>query len=241
MLWNVLVRIGCFDLFLYRLTRGRWKPSNGSKLLRRSGLCIGAWNAKAGEGGQEEDSVTSLLWRANIDVTPEAHMATDEEVDCQVLQRQKGRSSSKELRGSGAWLPVTPQTSEPQRGVSVDPEVDPEVDQLRDLNAECEAAATANDPTVTPTGTLRQPAGKQDSQDHREVRESTNFRFGPQEFGSLPFWAHLVPAALAQFHTILTLSMFSGGFVHVVALCPPHGHDHGVVWWPMGGCVHHHH
>lgn len=39
---------------------------------------------------------------------------------------------------------------------------------------------------------------------------------GGEDFGKLPFWAHLLPAALAQFHTILALIAFSNGLLEIL-------------------------
>ena len=39
---------------------------------------------------------------------------------------------------------------------------------------------------------------------------------GGEDFGKLPFWAHLLPAALAQFHTILALIAFSNGLPDIL-------------------------
>lgn len=41
---------------------------------------------------------------------------------------------------------------------------------------------------------------------------------GGEDFGKLPFWAHLLPAALAQFHTILALIAFSNGLPEIFGL-----------------------
>lgn len=141
----------------------------------------------------------------------------------------QNRPSSPGSVGGSDWASVTPGPGTP--GLQADQEATaPEatVDQLKDLTAaEPRSGEDRKDgPPVTQVG----------SQDHWEVREANDFRYGPQEFGSLPFWAHFVPAALAQFHTILTLNMFSQGFVFMLGLCRPDGHDHGVVWWPTGGC-----
>ena len=61
---------------------------------------------------------------------------------------------------------------------------------------------------------------------------------GPEDFGKLPFWAHLLPTALAQFHTILAMIVFSNGPLHILGLCNDlngSGNEFGVLWWPVAG------
>ena len=59
---------------------------------------------------------------------------------------------------------------------------------------------------------------------------------GPEDFGKLPFWAHLLPTALAQFHTILAMIVFSNGPLYILGLCNDltgGSHEFGVLWWPV--------
>ena len=42
-----------------------------------------------------------------------------------------------------------------------------------------------------------------------------DFRFRIEAFDPMPLWAHLLPTAMAQFHTIFAMVVFSGGWVHV--------------------------
>ena len=43
------------------------------------------------------------------------------------------------------------------------------------------------------------------------VRVAYDFRFRIEAFDPMPFWAHLLPTAMAQFHTIFAMVVFSGG------------------------------
>ena len=47
------------------------------------------------------------------------------------------------------------------------------------------------------------------------VRVAYDFRFRIKAFDPMPLWAHLLPTAMAQFHTIFAMVVFSGGWVHV--------------------------
>ena len=67
-----------------------------------------------------------------------------------------------------------------------------------------------------------------------KVREAYDFKYGPQEFGRLPVWAHLTPTMLAQFQTILAMAIFSGGFNHVLGLCESGFSDSEAWLWPLG-------
>jgi hypothetical protein len=68
-----------------------------------------------------------------------------------------------------------------------------------------------------------------------KVRVAPDFKFGPKDFGRLPFWAHLMPAALAQFHTIFSLIVVSNGLVFLLGLCDfkETGRVVGLLWWPI--------
>ena len=68
-----------------------------------------------------------------------------------------------------------------------------------------------------------------------KVRVAPDFKFGPKDFGRLPFWAHLMPAALAQFHTIFSLIVMSNGLVFLLGLCDfkETGRVVGLLWWPI--------
>ena len=71
----------------------------------------------------------------------------------------------------------------------------------------------------------------------RRVRVAHDFQYGPEEFGRLPFWAHLMPLILAQFHTILALVIFSNGLVYIMGLCGEtillDRSEVGVFFWPL--------
>jgi len=122
-IWNVLMRIGFMDRSLHLLSCGRWKPKNSSKFLRQAGYCMGYPRfgavaalclARTCSGiarptlqsplvklalinlGAEvvEDLVSYVLWRLNVNLCPEAHFATDQEVEDQTQSVVRRRSQT---------------------------------------------------------------------------------------------------------------------------------------------------
>ena len=70
-----------------------------------------------------------------------------------------------------------------------------------------------------------------------KVRVAHDFKFGPKEFGRLPLWAHFMPAATAQFLTILSLIVVSGGVAFLLGMCDGTGQTGvGVLWWNNDLC-----
>lgn len=85
-------------------------------------------------------------------------------------------------------------------------------------------------PQVTPQVTSRTS-----DEDRWKVRVAHDFKFGPTDFGELPFWAHFMPAATAQLHTIFSMIVASNGLVFLLDLCDPRETGQiGLIWWPIG-------
>eukprot|EP00438_Fugacium_kawagutii_P001806 Skav235985 [mRNA] locus=scaffold592:480640:487475:- [translate_table: standard] len=57
----------------------------------------------------------------------------------------------------------------------------------------------------------------------------------PGEFDRLPMWAHFLPTALAQFHTIFAMMVVMNGAVFLLGLCDPDeiAEPRGLIWWPV--------
>lgn len=45
-----------------------------------------------------------------------------------------------------------------------------------------------------------------------------DFRFRIEAFDQMPFWGHLLPAAMAQFHTIFAMLIFSNGLDYILGV-----------------------
>ena len=239
-IWNVFVRLGCVDRIITTVTRGWFKPHNASKLLRDAGYCMGypRMGAIAAlllarlslgspmiltdmEGflwafiiGAElvEDLLSYALWRAGVDFSPVKMFATDEEVEQMSEKRIVRRLSKLSQQGSSDALAVVPQPSR------------------KSTCSAPSAASAAQEVEVQRLATVESVKW--------EVRERHDFKYGPVDFGCLPFWAHLLPAALSQFHTVLAVTVFSGGLVYALGLCPHNPHtemspEGGVLWWPI--------
>ncbi|CAE7770400.1 unnamed protein product [Symbiodinium sp. CCMP2592] len=237
--WNVLMRVGCMDRILFVATRGWLQPKNASKFLRDAGYCMGYPRMGAlgalllarlclvksvviGEMEQWlwvfiigaellEDLVSYILWWAGVDLSPVKRFATDTEVE-QMSEKKIVRrlSGLGQQRSSGALavIPVPSSRKSTQSSASDD----------ADDTAQLEVQRLATVESVK-----------------WEVRESHDFNYGPVDFGQLPFWAHLLPAAMSQFHTVLAMIAFSNGFVYLLGFCR---HDEmspeaGVFWWPI--------
>lgn len=68
------------------------------------------------------------------------------------------------------------------------------------------------------------------------VRVAYDFRFRIEAFDPMPLWAHLLPTAMAQFHTIFAMVVFSGGLDFILGLCERMdflGYSSAVLWWPL--------
>lgn len=69
-----------------------------------------------------------------------------------------------------------------------------------------------------------------------KLRVAYDFRFRIDAFEEMPFWAHLLPTAMAQFHTILAMVAFSGGIDFIFGFCQKvdfFSYSSAVLWWPI--------
>ncbi len=69
-----------------------------------------------------------------------------------------------------------------------------------------------------------------------KLRVAYDFRFRIDTFEEMPFWAHLLPTAMAQFHTILAMVAFSGGIDFIFGFCQGvdfFSYSSAVLWWPI--------
>ena len=46
-----------------------------------------------------------------------------------------------------------------------------------------------------------------------------DFLYGPEDWGLLPYWAHVVPILIAQFHTLLCIIFLCNGLPYVLGFC----------------------
>ena len=229
--WNVLVRLGCMDRFVSIVSRGRIKPQNATKLLKDAGYCMGyprfgavaalliarrclgnsvvlsemeGWLWICLLGGEVlEDLLGYSLWRAGVDFSPIKRFATDEEV--QVLSKKTlAHRHSRSIKSANATSP---------REHAVIPKFS------RNCSGDSEAA---------------EAVGRLDSVESVkwEVRVAHDFKYGPAEFGLLPFWAHFLPVAFSQFHTILAVIVLSKSIVYILGFCEQ-DESSNILWWPI--------
>ena len=69
------------------------------------------------------------------------------------------------------------------------------------------------------------------------MQVTDSFRYGPEAFGRLPFWAHLLPCALAQFHTIVAMIVFLEGLQETLGLCHGSASQFELLWWEEPQCT----
>ncbi|CAE6935495.1 unnamed protein product [Symbiodinium natans] len=155
-----------------------------------------------------EDLLSYVLWRAGVDFSPVKLFATDEEVEHMSEKKIERRLSNLSQQAASDALAVVPEPP-------------------RKSTCSTSSSSAQHDPEMQRLATVESVK--------LEVRESHDFNYGPVDFGSLPFWAHLLPAVLSQFHTILALIVFSDGLVYALGFCR---HDdispqRGVLWWPI--------
>ena len=219
-LWNVLMRIGCMDRLLHVISCKYWRPNNSSKLLRESGYCMGyprfgavgallltrlcIGTAPSIESPElqlvlmvllaevVEDFLSCSLWRLDVNVSPAPSSLTESELakisEARLSRKSASRPSSTHKLAS--VLPVKEQ-------VTSDTSTNAPVDTATEISVP--VISSENLPSI-----------------EWKVQEEHNFFYGGEDFGKLPFWAHLLPAALAQFHTILALIAFSNGLPEIL-------------------------
>jgi len=128
-----------------------------------------------------------------VNLCPEAHFATEQEVEdqTQCVVRKRSSKSNKDVTTSFSAVAPSPAPR-----------------------------------AFTPLPTVRW-----------KVKEAYDFQYGPEEFGRLPLWAHLMPTFLAQLHTILAMAIFSNGLIYILGLCGEtillDRGEVGVFFWPL--------
>jgi len=244
-LWNVSVRLGALDRFLHIITRGWRTPNNGSRLLRESAYCMGyprfgaifaLFFARLCLGtpfslhGPEiqvigivllaeitEDVLSYLLYNIGCNIFPRPRLLTEEavqELAGQRIKRNSKRKGSKESVGgtSKENVAVVPSPSKNSKDSK----------HSKDSKGKDELSTTS-DRTL-----LKSTCWK--------LRVAYDFRFRIDAFEEMPFWAHLLPTAMAQFHTILAMVAFSGGLDFILGFCQKvdfFSYSSAVLWWPV--------
>eukprot|EP00435_Cladocopium_sp_Y103_P036369 s214_g9.t1 len=236
--WNVTVRLGGLDRFLHVVTNGWRKPNNGSRLLRESGYCMGyprfgavaalllarlCINTPMPLDGPEvrlfgivllaeicEDLCSFVLRYIGVNMFPRSKLVTDtrREID------QSNLSDPPWLQGKGS-------KESAGRGKG-----------SQESTAAAAPVTSESRISIVPTETGRRLSDKDRSDlshavSDRALMKSTcwsvrvayDFRFRIEAFDPMPLWAHLLPTAMAQFHTIFAMVVFSGGLDFILGLC----------------------
>ncbi|CAK9037882.1 Uncharacterized protein SCF082_LOCUS22361 [Durusdinium trenchii] len=245
-LWNVLARFGTLDRVLHIITCGWRKPNNGSKLLRESGYCMGylrfgamgalflvrlcigapwAWDGPevtlmAGMLLAEilEDLMSYAMWRAGLDISPAPYLVTEQEVqDIATIVLNKRKASK-----------------EKSRTLSTE-QADVQSTKDRPVPGAPSAGSTEDPETAGAAGAVPSERKLMKSTCWR-LRVAYDFRFRIEAFDQMPFWGHLLPAAMAQFHTIFAMLIFSNGLDYILGVCKEvdfTGYESAVLWWPI--------
>lgn len=214
-LWNIWMRIGCLDRFLHFISCSRWKPNNSTKYLRESSYCMGY----ARFGAFLAVILTrvclgrlQLLSPLGFWELPEARpllLAISAEVTEDVIAYSLWRANVDLY---------------PESRFATDQEVEKVSQHLYRRRSS----------TVVPTPAETEEPLKDLHSLRWKIRAAHDFKYGPSSFSRLPLWAHFMPVAMAQFHTILAMTIVSNGVVYMLKICENHGQgSHGVFWWPM--------
>lgn len=221
-LWNVLLRIGFMDRCLHLVSCQRWKPNNCSKLLRESGYCMGY--PRFGAIG------ALLLARLCIGTA-----LPGESPRMLLLLGVLLAEVVEDLLSCALWhLNVNLSPSSSSLTAS-------EVEKISRGRLARRLASVLPSTDVSLSVSPAPPSRPVCSSEFLptiqwKVRVVDDFIYGPEDFGKLPFWAHLLPTALAQFHTILAMIVFSNGPLYILGLCNDltgGSHEFGVLWWPV--------
>lgn len=67
-----------------------------------------------------------------------------------------------------------------------------------------------------------------------KLRARFDFLYGKEDWEILPFWAHVVPVFIAQFHTLLCIIFLCNGLHYVLGFCQGSydGIGRALMWWP---------
>jgi len=204
-IWNVLLRIGFMDRCLHMLSCRRWKTNNSSKFLRESGYPMGYPRFGA--------IIAILLVRCcfGLEVTWHEPLVL---VSFMVFLAEVFEDS---LSYALRWLKVN---LSPMAEFATDLEVE--------SNAQKTLSGTSSNSNVLPV-LVQQPATTIRTA-RWQARTTQDFKYGPTAFGILPGWAHLMPAMLSQFHTILAVAMLLTGAVDESESGQS---NFGLVWWRL--------
>ena len=132
-----------------------------------------------------EDGISYTLWYCGVDLSPPSLLVSEQEVEAMATTRLSRRKGSKEAQ-------------EPRKG--------------------------SEGSTVTPTAVVPTSGGGQGGQEPSQAesenllkstcwstRVAYDFRYRIEAFERMPLWGHLLPAAMAQFHTIFAMAVFAHG------------------------------
>lgn len=251
-LWNVMVRLGGLDRFLHVVTNGWRKPNNGSRLLRESGYCMGypRFGAVGAlllarlcistpmplEGPELrlfgivllaeicEDLCSFVLRYVGVNMFPRSKLVTEQEVQEMAQVRLNKRKGSKEPAGGRTDFQKSAAASSPVTSESRISIVPSDAGRRIDSNKDRSDMSHA----VSDRALMKSTCWS--------VRVAYDFRFRIEAFDPMPLWAHLLPTAMAQFHTIFAMVVFSGGLDFILGLCERMdflGYSSAVLWWPL--------
>ena len=225
-LWNVLTRLGCMDRFVSAVTGGRIKPQNGTKLLRDAGYCMGYPRFGA--------AAALLFARSCL-----GNLMVFSEVEGWLWFCMLGAQVAEDVLGYLLWRagvdfsPVKRFATEEEVQQMSDRTVAKRLSSLERLPAKCSVVPSASRKSSDTCGSGAAVAGLAQESVKWEVRMAHDFKYAPASFGVLPFWAHLLPAALAQFHTIVAMIVLSNGMMYTLGFCRQDESENSMLSWPL--------
>ena len=192
-----------------------------------------------------QDMISYALWRLGVNVSPENHFATDQEVEVKVQRRccDKQRHQSFFFFAwcffdllvltdfSNSWQNSSKNDSNINRLFSFDT-ANWDLSGLSRLRLRLSRRHSQGSfSPVAPEPSVKASSNEISQTERWKVRVEHDFKFGPKEFGRLPLWAHFMPAAAAQFLTILSLIVVSGGVAFFLGMCDGRTGQTGILWW----------
>ena len=217
-LWNVLTRLGCMDRFVSIITAGQIKAQNGTKLLRDAGYCMGY--------PRFGTAAALLLARTCL-----GNLLVFNEVEGWLWFCMLGAEVLEDVLGYLLWRAGV--DFSPVKRFATEEEVQQMSERTVARRSSCERHSTQL--SVVPSASRKSSdsagAGPQESIKW-EVRMAYDFKYAPASFGVLPFWAHLLPAAFAQFHTIVAMIVLSNGMTYILGFCRQDT-ENSMLWWPL--------
>lgn len=227
--WNVLVRLGCMDRFVSIVSRSRIKPQNATKLLRDAGYCMGYPRFGA---------VAALLIARRC----LQNSAVLSEMEGRLWMCLLGGEVLEDLLGYSLWRAGV--DFSPIKRFATDEEVQVMSEKTLARLQFSSGAASPREHAVVPAFSRKSSAGSEPGEAVKrldsvesvkwEVRVAHDFKYGPAEFGLLPFWAHFLPVAFSQFHTILAVMVLSKSIVYILGFCEQ-AESSSILWWTIPG------